>query len=77
VRPAAACACSDSARVARRLEPGELAELPNAGDPVPTVAVGEAWQEQTTERLVPVLQQAIDEGYGVDFRATGRAGRCG
>jgi len=33
-----------------------------------------AWQERTTKRLMPLLSAAVDNGDGLDFRATGPGG---
>jgi hypothetical protein len=58
-----------------RIEPAELADRPSANDSLPsTVTRVDTWQERTTKRLMPLLKQAVDDGYGLDFRATGPNG---
>lgn len=60
--------------VVRSLKGTELAERPSASDPTPSDSRAETWQERTSKRLAPVFEQAIKEGYGVDFRAAGAGG---
>jgi hypothetical protein len=59
----------------RVLEPDELSQRPSAANSGPTLTDrGDTWQERTTKRLLPVLEQAVQNGSGVDFRATGPGG---
>ena len=58
----------------RRLGAHELTERPSAGDPVPVDAQPVTWQERTSKRLIPVLQEATKNGDGLDFRMTGPDG---
>jgi hypothetical protein len=59
----------------RVLEPDELSHRPSAANSGPTQGDrGGTWQERTTKRLLPVLEQAVQNGSGVDFRATGPGG---
>jgi hypothetical protein len=62
--------------VVRPLAPGELAQRPSAGDPPPPSINhdGDILLDRTTKRLLPVFQRAIDDGRGLDYRATGPSG---
>lgn len=59
----------------RALRPGELADRPSAGNSPQTIDHdGEVWHERTTKRLVPIFKEAIRDGRGLDFQATGPSG---
>jgi hypothetical protein len=62
--------------VVRTLRAGELHHRPSVGDPAEQTigASGDIWHERTTKRLVPIFRQAISDGRGLDFRATGPGG---
>ncbi len=62
--------------VVQTLTPGQLHQRPSASDYAEQDigANGEIWHERTTKRLVPVFKQAINDGRGLDFRATGPGG---
>lgn len=61
--------------VVRPLGPREVVDRPRAADSnLSAVDREETWQERTTKRVIPILKQAVEDGYGVDFRATGPSG---
>ena len=61
--------------IVRSLRHGELSDRPSAGNALEvTDGKGEVWHERTTKRLVPIFKEAIRDGRGLDFKATGPSG---
>ncbi len=62
--------------VVRPLEAGELVHRPSAGGSTSSVShSGDAdWHERTTKKLVPLFKQAVSDGRGIDYQATGPSG---
>jgi hypothetical protein len=58
--------------IVRPLEQSQVDHRPSAAEPtLPEGAKGDVLLERTTKRMAPVFRQAIDDGRGLDFRASG------
>jgi hypothetical protein len=61
--------------IVRVLHPSELTQRPSAGDLSPAIAHDDDFVlDRMTKRLLPFFREAVNDGRGLDFRATGASG---